>query len=37
MMRSDAMLMQWATSNKITGVKIYPDGAINMKNAKMAK
>lgn len=27
----------WATSNKITGVKIYPDGAINMKNAKMAK
>jgi glutathione transport system substrate-binding protein len=27
----------WATSNKITGVKIYPDGAINMKNAKLVK
>jgi len=27
----------WATGAKVTGVKIYPDGAINMKNAKMTK
>ncbi|MDO5417728.1 MAG: ABC transporter substrate-binding protein [Lachnospiraceae bacterium] len=27
----------WATSSKIQNVKIYPDGAINMKNAKMVK
>ncbi|MGC6173277.1 ABC transporter substrate-binding protein [Lacrimispora sp. 38-1] len=27
----------WVTSNKVTGVKIYPDGAINMKNARMSK
>jgi glutathione transport system substrate-binding protein len=26
----------WATDAHITGVKIYPDGAINMKNAKMS-
>lgn len=27
----------WATGAKVQNVKIYPDGAINMKNAKMAK
>ncbi|MFA6845447.1 MAG: ABC transporter substrate-binding protein [Sphaerochaetaceae bacterium] len=27
----------WATGKDITGVKIYPDGAINMKNAKISK
>ncbi len=27
----------WVTGSKLTGVKIYPDGAINMKNAKMSK
>ncbi len=27
----------WATGNKITGVRLYPDGAVNMKNAKMSK
>ena len=26
----------WATGAKLQNVKIYPDGAINMKNAKMA-
>ena len=26
----------WATGVKVQNVKIYPDGAINMKNAKMA-
>ena len=25
----------WATSNKLSNVKIYPDGAINIRNAKM--
>ena len=25
----------WATANNIQNVKLYPDGAINMKNAKM--
>lgn len=27
----------WITGSKVTGVKLYPDGAINMKNAKMSK
>ena len=27
----------WATGSKVQNVKIYPDGAINMKNAKMTK
>ena len=27
----------WATGAKVQNVKIYPEGAINMKNAKMAK
>ena len=27
----------WVTGSKVTGVKLYPDGAINMKNAKMSK
>lgn len=27
----------WATSNKITGVKIYPDGAVNMRAGRMAE
>jgi len=27
----------WVTSSKITGVKLYPDGAINMSNARMAE
>lgn len=27
----------WVTGSKVTGVKLYPDGAINMRNAKMAK
>lgn len=27
----------WVTGNKVSGVKIYPDGAINMKNAKMSR
>lgn len=26
----------WATSNKLSNVKIYPDGAINIRNAKMS-
>lgn len=25
----------WGTNNKITGVRLYPDGGINMKNARM--
>lgn len=27
----------WVTGSKVTGVRLYPDGAINMKNAKMSK
>lgn len=27
----------WITGSKVAGVKLYPDGAINMKNAKMSK
>ncbi len=27
----------WITSSKVTGVKLYPDQALNMKNAKMFK
>ena len=27
----------WATSNKITDVKVYPDGAVNLRNGKMAQ
>ena len=26
----------WVTSSNITGVKLYPDQAINMRNARMA-
>ena len=27
----------WATSSKITDVKVYPDGAVNLRNGKMAQ
>ncbi len=27
----------WVTGSKVSDVKIYPDGAVNMKNAKMSK
>jgi hypothetical protein len=29
------MVLTWATSNKVAGVTLYPDGQINIRNGRM--